>query len=45
MVLTACLSCCHQAIKDASDRFEADPDCGAPPIMWDDATNTFVDMS
>ncbi len=35
----------HQAIRDASDRFEADPDCGAPPIMWDDATNTFVDMS
>ncbi len=34
-----------QAIKYASERFEADPDCGAPPIMWDDVTNTFVDMS
>ena len=34
-----------QALRDMSDRYEADPDCGAPPIMWDENTQTFVDMT
>ena len=27
--------CPMQALKDAQARYDADPACGAPPIMWD----------
>ncbi|CAL5229434.1 g12756 [Coccomyxa viridis] len=33
-----------QALKDAQARYDADPSCGAPPIMWDEAEQKYYGL-
>ena len=35
MAASNAATCPMQAMKDAQARYDADPACGAPPIMWD----------
>lgn len=36
--------CGAQALKDAQARYDADPSCGAPPIMWDEAEQKYFGL-
>lgn len=36
--------CRAQALKDAQARYDADPSCGAPPIMWDEAEQKYFGL-
>lgn len=37
----SCERRCIQALKDAQARYDADPSCGAPPIMWDETEQKY----